>query len=101
MTTEAIIAILALVTLIGGVCWILHIGKKEAEMIFESDYYNLGEYIKHCPINEENECRIRLRLIYLSKYPGADKKKLQLLQSEFDRKFKVSLGDIVADHENY
>jgi hypothetical protein len=101
MTTEAIIAILALVTLIGGVCWILHIGNKEAEMIFESDYFHLRDFIKECHITEENELRIRLRLIDLSKMDGADVEKLQVLNSEFRCKFvPPTLSDIVADHEN-
>jgi hypothetical protein len=32
---------------------------------------------------------------------GADSEKLQTLNAEFRRKFSVTLGDIVADHENY
>ena len=101
MTIESIIAILALAVVVGGICWILHVGKREAEMIFEADYDNLKYFIKECDLNEENECRIRLRLIHLSKMPGADVEKLQVLNSEFRRKFvPPTLSDIVADHEN-
>ena len=100
MTTESIIAIIALTGMAIAICWIIRIGRKEAEMIFESDYYNLREFIKDCHITEENELKIRCRLLHLSKMPGADVEKLQVLNSEFRRKFTVSLGDIVADHES-
>ena len=100
MTTELIIAIVALFALAVGIGYIFRIGHKEAEMIFESDYNNLSQFIKNCHLTEENELRIRLRIIHLSKYPGADKEKIQALRSEFDRKFKLSLSDIVADHES-
>jgi len=100
MTTEQIITIIALAFVVSAFYWILRVGRKEAEMIFDSDYENLKYFIKECDLTEENELRIRLRLIDLSKMDGADKEKLQVLNSEFRRKFTVSLGDIVADHEN-
>ncbi|MEN6569031.1 MAG: hypothetical protein ABFC18_03360 [Rikenellaceae bacterium] len=101
MTTEAIIAIVALSLVLVGIIYMIRIGRKEAEMIFESDYYHLADFIKHCHLTEENELKIKLQLIHLSKMPGADKEKLQVLNSEFRRKFTASLSDIVADHENY
>ena len=102
ITTEQIISIAVLTVMIGGVAWILHVGKKETEMIFESDYYNLSEFIKDCHKTEENELKIRLRIIHLSKMPGVDKEKIKELRSECDKKFpKSTLGDIVAEHESY
>jgi hypothetical protein len=101
MTIESIIAILALATVLGGILWILHVGKREAEMIFESDYENLKYFIKECDQTEEAELCIRLQLLRLSKMPGADAEKLQVLNSEFRRKFvEPTLGDVVADHES-
>ena len=101
MTIESILAILAIAVVAGGIAWIFHVGKREAEMIFQSDYDNLKYFIKECHLTEENELRIRLRLIYLSKMPGADMEKLQVLNSEFRRKFvPPTLGDVVADHES-
>ena len=100
MTTEAIVSIVVLAVIMVGIVWILRTGRKEAEMIFESDYYHLREFIKDCHITEENELKIRCRLLHLSKMPGADVEKLQVLNSGFRRKFTVSLGDIVADHES-
>jgi len=102
MTTEAIISIAVLVAIAIGMAWILHIGKREAKMIFESDYYNLSEFIKECHKTEENELKIRLRIIHLTKMPGVDEEKIKELRSECDKKFpKSSLGDIVAGHEDY
>ena len=102
MTTEAIITILALAFLLGAICWLIRIGRREAEMIFESDYHNLREFIRDCKIDELNEARIITCLNHLAGLKGADIEKLQVLNTEFRRKFvKPSLGNIVADHENY
>lgn len=101
MTTELIIAIVALFALAVGIGYIFRIGHKEAEMIFESDYYHLREFIKDCQVNEVNEDKIILRLNELNRMRGADDEKLQTLNTEFRRKFSVTLGDIVADHEDY
>ena len=102
MTTEAIVSIVVLAVIMVGIVWILRTGRKEAEMIFESDYYNLSEFIKDCHKTEENELKIRLRIIHLSKMPGVDKEKIKELRSECDKKFpKSTLGDIVAEHESY
>jgi len=46
MTTELIIAIVALFALAVGIGYIFRIGHKEAEMIFESDYNNLSQLSK-------------------------------------------------------
>ena len=105
MTTEMIIAILALAFLFGAVIHLIRIGKREAEMIFESDYCHLQEFIndiKDDQVNELNEAKIIIRLNHLAGLKGADIEKLQVLNAEFRRKFmKPALGDIVADHENY
>lgn len=87
ITTEAIIAFAALTVLAVAICYIIRIGRKECEMIFESDYDNLRTFIKECHINEETELRIRLRLIHLSKYPGADQDKLNDLNFDFEYRF--------------
>ena len=102
MTTEIIISILALAFLFWAIVYLIKIGKREAEMIFESDYCNLREFIQYCKIDEVNEARIIIRLNHLAGLKGADIEKLQVLNTEFRRKFvKPSIGNIVADHENY
>ena len=105
MTTEMIIAILALAFLFWAIVHLIRIGRREAEMIFESDYHNLKEFIndiKDDQVNELNEAKIIIRLNHLAGLKGADTEKLQMLNTEFRRKFvKQSLGNIVADHENY
>ena len=101
MTTEAIIAILALVFLLSAIIYLIQKGLRDAEMIFESDYWHLKEFIKNCQVDEVNEAKIILRLNELNRMKGADDEKLQTLNAEFRRKFSVTLGDIVADHENY
>jgi len=47
------------------------------------------------------KAKIILRLNELNRMKGADDEKLQTLNAEFRRKFSVTLGDIVADHEDY
>ncbi|MFA5196143.1 MAG: hypothetical protein WC401_10135 [Bacteroidales bacterium] len=101
MTTEAIISILALAFLLGVIIYLIRKGLRDAEMIFESDYYHLREFIKDCQVNEVNEDKIILRLNELNRMKGADDEKLQMLNAEFRRKFSVTLGDVVADHESY
>ena len=114
MTTEAIISILALAFLLGAIIYLIRKGrkdtgqirmsKKDAELVFESDRYQLEQFIrglKDDQITEENEAKIILRLNELNRMKGADDEKLQTLNAEFRRKFSVTLGDIVADHENY
>jgi len=114
MTTEAIITILALAFLLGAIIYLIRKGrkdtgqirmsKKDAELVFESDRYQLEQSIrglKDDQITEENEAKIILRLNELNRMKGADDEKLQTLNAEFRRKFSVTLGDIVADHENY
>jgi len=101
MTTEAIITILALAFLLGAIIYLIRKGRREAEMIFESDYYNLREFIKDCQVNDGNELKIITRLNELNRMKGADDEKLQTLNAEFRRKFSASLGDIIADHEDY
>ena len=101
MTTEAIISILALAFLLGVIIYLIRKGLRDAEMIFESDYYHLREFIKDCQVNEVNEDKIILRLNELNRMKGADDEKLQMLNAEFRRKFSVTLGNIVADHEDY
>lgn len=101
MTTEAIITIVALVFLLSAIICLIRKGLRDAEMIFESDYYHLREFIKDCQVNEVNEDKIILRLNELNRMKGADDEKLQTLNAEFRRKFSVTLGDIVADHEDY
>ena len=117
MTTEAIISIAALVFVIGAIIHLIRKGrrdagrgnmsKKDAELIFESDWYELDQFIKGLKdgdindINEVNEAKIILRLNELNRMKGADDEKLQTLNAEFRRKFSVTLGDIIADHENY
>jgi hypothetical protein len=101
MTTEAIITILALAFLLGAIIYLIRKGLRDAEMIFESDYYHLREFIKDCQFNKVNEDKIILRLNELNRMKGADSEKLQVLNAEFRRKFSVTLGDVVADHENY
>jgi len=101
MTTEIIISIVALAFLLCAIGWLIRIGKRESETMFESDYYHLTEFVKRCEINEVNEARIILRLNELNRMKGADDEKLQVLNAEFRRKFSVRLGDVVADHEDY
>jgi len=114
MTTEVIISIAALVFVIGAIIHLFRKGrrdagrgnmsKKDAELIFESDWYELDQFIKGLKddqINEVNEAKIILRLNELNRMKGADDEKLQTLNAEFRRKFSVTLGDIVADHEDY
>jgi len=101
MTTEAIITILALTFVAGAIAWLIHIGRRDAERIFEADYETIKYFIKECEINEVNEAKIILRLNELNRMKGADDEKLQTLNAEFRRKFSVKLGDIVADHEDY
>ena len=101
MTIEQIISIAVLAVMAIGIVWILRIGKREAEMIFEADYENLDYFIKHCDKNEDNEATISRELYRLSKMKGADVEKMQTLNTDFRRNFIVpKLGDIVADHEN-
>ena len=101
MTTEAIISILALAFLLGAIIYLIRKGQQDAEKVFESDYKMLQYFIDKCDINEVNEAKIILRLNELNRMKGADDEKLQTLNAEFRRKFSVTLGDIVADHENY
>ena len=115
MTTEAIISILwALAFLLGAIIHLIRKGrrdigrgnmsKKDAELVFESDWYQLDQFVrglKDDQITEENEAKIILRLNELNRMKGADDEKLQTLNAEFRRKFSATLGDIVADHEDY
>ena len=114
MTTEAIISILTLTFLLGVVIHLIRKGrrdigrgnmsKKDAELVFESDRYQLEQFIKGLKddqINDVNEAKIILRLNELNRMSGADDEKLQTLNAEFRRKFSVTLGDVVADHEDY
>ena len=101
MTTEAIIAILALAFLLSAIIYLIRKGQQDAEKVFESDYKMLQYFIDKCDINEVNEAKIITRLNELNRMKGADDEKLQTLNAEFRRKFSVTLGDIVADHENY
>jgi len=114
MTTEAIISILALAFLLGAIIYLIRKGrrdagrgnmsKKDAELVFESDWYQLDQFVrglKDDQITEENEAKIILRLNELNRMKGADDEKLQALNAEFRRKFSVTLGDIVANHEDY
>ena len=102
MTTEAIVSITALAVIVFGIVWILRIGRRDAEKIFDEDYDNLHYFIDHCDVNEKNEETISRELYRLSMMKGADVEKLQTLNTDFRRNFIVpKLGDIVADHENY
>ena len=114
MTPEAIISILALAFLLGAIIHLIRKGrrdagrgnmsKKDAELVFESDWYQLDQFVrglKDDQITEENEAKIILRLNELNRMKGADDEKLQALNAEFRRKFSVTLGDIVANHEDY
>ena len=101
MTTEKIIAIVFLLLLAGLIFHVYRRGRKDAEMIFDSDYTALRNFIRECQVNETNEARIHYRLHDMSCQEGADREKLQVLNAEFRRKFvQPSLSDIVADHEN-
>ena len=101
MTTEQIISIAFLAFLAVAIGWILHIGRKEAERIFDFEYDSLHYFIRHCEDNLDNEALISRELYRLSKMPGADVEKMQTLNTDFRRNFVVpKLGDIVADHEN-
>ena len=103
MTTEMIIAILALAFLFGAIIHLIRIGERESEMIFESDYHNLKEFIndiKDDQINELNGAKIIIRLNHLAGLKGADTEKLQVLNTEFRRKFmKVYSSDCIPDYE--
>lgn len=99
MTTEAIISIVALAFIFSAICWLIRVGRSEAETIFESDYYNLKEFIKTAQVNSENEVKIITQLNHLAGLKYVDREKLQVLNSEFRRKFAVSLSDVVC-HES-
>jgi hypothetical protein len=101
MTTEAIISILALAFLLGAIIYLIRKGQQDAEKVFDLDYDILKYFIDHCEATEVNEAKIILRLNELNRMKGADDEKLQTLNAEFRRKFSVTLGDIVADHEDY
>jgi len=101
MTTELIITIGALLFLLGAIVYLIRKGRKDAERIFEDDYYALAYFIRYCSPDEHNEEIIRNHIYRLSRLKGADVEKMQVLNSEFRRKFSPSLSDIVADHENY
>ena len=101
MTTEAIISIMTLAFLLGAVIYLIRKGQQEAEKVFDLDYDILKYFIDHCDITEVNEAKIILRLNELNRMKGADDEKLQTLNAEFRRKFSVTLGDVVADHEDY
>lgn len=98
MTTESIIAIAALAFLAGSIAWLIHIGQRDAELIFEADYDALKRFIHECEINEVNEAKIVLRLNEMINRPEANKEKLQVLNREFRLRFSVSLSDVVC-HE--
>jgi hypothetical protein len=101
MTTEAIISIMALAFLLSAIIYLIRKGRRDAEKVFEKDYDILKYFINHCEVTEVNEAKIILRLNELNRMKGTDSEKLQVLNAEFHRKFSVTLGDIVADHENY
>ena len=101
MPTESIITILALAFLLGVVIHLIRKGRRDAEKVFEKDYDILKNFINHCEVTEVDEAKIILRLNELNRMKGADDEKLQTLNAEFRRKFSATLGDIVADHENY
>ena len=101
MTTEAIITILALAFLLGAIIYLLYKGRRDAEKVFDLDYDILKHFIDHCEVTEVNEAKIILRLNELNRMKGADDEKLQTLNAEFRRKFSVTLGDVVANHEDY
>jgi len=101
MTTEAIISILALAFLLGAVIYLIRKGRQEAEKVFDDDYDELKYFIDHCDVTEFYESAIIRRLNELNRMKGADSEKLQVLNAEFRRKFSVTLGDVVADHEDY
>ena len=101
MTTEIIISIAALAFLAGSIAWLIHIGQRDAELIFEADYYHLSEFIRDCQMTDENEDKIRHRLNELSEMQGADKEKLQVLNTEFRRKFIEPKLDELVCHEYY
>ena len=98
MTTEIIISIAALAFLAGSIAWLIHIGQRDAELIFEADYDALKRFIHECEINEVNEAKIVLRLNEMINRPEANKEKLQVLNREFRLRFSVSLSDVVC-HE--
>ena len=101
MTTEAIISILALAFLLGAIIHLIRKGRREAESDFDLGHDMLKYFIDHCEATEVNEAKIILRLNELNRMKGADDEKLQVLNAEFRRKFSVTLGDVVADHEDY
>jgi len=101
MTTEAIISIAALVFVIGAIIHLFRKGRRDAEKVFDLDYDILKYFIDNCEVTEVNEAKIILRLNELNRMRGADDEKLQVLNAEFRRKFSVTLGDVVADHEDY
>lgn len=101
LTIERVLSIGALLFIAISAWLIYRKGRRDAELIFEADYYNLNYFIHHCEISLENEVKISNQLYHLSTMKGANKEKLQVLNAEFRRRFSASLGDIVADHENY
>jgi len=101
MTTEVIISIAALVFVIGAIIHLFRKGRRDAEKVFDLDYDILKYFIQNCEVTEVNEAKIILRLNELNRMKGADDEKLQTLNAEFRRKFSVTLGDVVADHESY
>jgi hypothetical protein len=87
MTTEQIITIIALAFVVSAFYWILRVGHKEAEMIFQSDYTNLSNFIQECEPLEENRLKIQLRIIHLSKMDGADQDKINELNFDSGHRF--------------
>jgi len=100
MKTEIIIAILTLAVLLSIIISVYRKARKEAERVFDWEYDNMNYFIKYCDINTDNEVTIISELNRMSNMTGADKEKLQVLNSEFRRKFSASLSDIIADHES-
>lgn len=94
MRIDALIVIIALVGLVIAIVRIIQRGRHDAEYIFESDYYNLQQYIHECPVTIENKIKIHKRFLEMEKMKGFNLEKMQVLWGEYVDQFNITADDI-------
>ncbi len=90
-----IFVILVAITIMGIVIKrIIDKGKENAKMANAAlaiDLAKVEQFISHCDVTKANEESISIMIMLLSKIPGVGKEYLQVLNSNFRRKFYVTV----------
>lgn len=96
MRIDALITLVALIGMIIAIVYIIRLGRRDAEYIFESDYYNLQQFIHECPVTTENKIKIHKRFLEMEKMKGFNLEKMHVLWGEYVDRFSVTSDDIMA-----